>query len=219
MRVGPYGSVVPSDTASVDLATARRILRGDERAFRELFERFFPRLYRFALARVSGDHDAASEVVQQTLCKGMARLDTYRGEAALYTWFCQICRHTLIDYQRRTRRTEQLVQPLEDDAAIRAVLEAIAAPLEDQPEVQAWHADIRRLVQATLDVLPQRYGDVLEWKYVDGLPVADIAARLNIGPKAAESLLTRARAAFREAILAMVDIADPGHAPRADWSL
>jgi RNA polymerase sigma-70 factor (ECF subfamily) len=210
---------VPGDAASVDLTTARRILRGDERAFRELFERFFPRLYRFALARVSGDHDAASEVVQQTLCKGMARLDTYRGEAALYTWFCQICRHTLIDYQRQTRRTEQLVQPLEDDAAIRAVLEAIAAPLEDQPEVQAWHADIRRLVQATLDVLPQRYGDVLEWKYVDGLPVADIAARLNIGPKAAESLLTRARAAFREAILAMVDIADPGHAPRADWSL
>jgi RNA polymerase sigma-70 factor (ECF subfamily) len=210
---------VPGDAASVDLTTARRILRGDERAFRELFERFFPRLYRFALARVSGDHDAASEVVQQTLCKGMARLDTYRGEAALYTWFCQICRHTLIDYQRQTRRTEQLVQPLEDDAAIRAVLEAIAAPVEDQPEVQAWHADIRRLVQATLDVLPQRYGDVLEWKYVDGLPVADIAARLNIGPKAAESLLTRARAAFREAILAMVDIADPGHAPRADWSL
>lgn len=210
---------MPSDAASVDLATARRILRGDERAFRELFERFFPRLYRFVLARVSGDHDAASEVVQQTLCKGMARLDTYRGEAALYTWFCQICRHTLIDYQRQTRRAEQLVQPLEDDAAIRAVLEAIAAPIEDQPEVQAWHADIRRLVQATLDVLPQRYGDVLEWKYVDGLPVADIAARLNIGPKAAESLLTRARAAFREAILAMVDIADPGHAPHADWSL
>jgi RNA polymerase sigma-70 factor, ECF subfamily len=216
---GWYGSVVPGDTASVDLATARRILRGDERAFRELFEHFFPRLYRFAMARLDGDHDAASEVVQQTLCKGMARLDTYRGEAALYTWFCQICRHTLIDHQRRTRRSGQLVQPLEDDAAIRTVLEAIAAPIEAQPEVQAWHADIRRLVQATLDVLPQRYGDVLEWKYVDGLPVADIAARLDIGPKAAESLLSRARGAFREAILAMVDITDPRHAQRADWSL
>ena len=210
---------MPDDTASVDLATARQILRGDERAFRELFERFFPRLYRFALARVNGDHDSASDVVQQTLCKGMARLDTYRGEAALYTWFCQICRHILIDHQRRTRRTEQLIQPLEDDAAIRAVLESIAAPVAAQPEVQAWHADISRLVQATMDALPQRYGDVLEWKYVDGLPVADIAARLGIAPKAAESLLTRARAAFREAIVAMAQITDPGHARRADWSL
>ncbi|MGH8238712.1 MAG: RNA polymerase sigma factor, partial [Steroidobacteraceae bacterium] len=112
-----------------------------------------------------------------------------------------------------------VMHPLEDDPGIRAVLEAIAAPLEAQPEVQAWHADIRRLVQATMDVLPQRYGDVLEWKYVDGLPVADIAARLEIGPKAAESLLTRARGAFREAILAMVDMPDLRHAQRAGWSL
>ena len=208
-----------STLTHTDLLTARRILGGDERAFRALFDAYFPRLYRFALVRLEGDAEAAKEVVQQTFCKAIERLDSYRGEAALYTWFCQICRHTLIDHQRRTRRSEQLVRPLEDDAAIRAVLEAIAAPIEAQPEVQAWHADIRRLVQATLDVLPPRYGDVLEWKYVDGLPVADIAARLDIGPKAAESLLGRARGAFREAILAMVDIADPRHAQRADWSL
>ena len=210
---------MPSETASVDLAAARRILRGDERAFRELFDRFFPRLYRFALARVAGDHDVASEMAQQTLCKGIARIDTYRGEAGLYTWFCQICRHAIVDHQRRTQRTDRLMQPLEDDIGIRAVLEAIAAPLDAQPEVQAWHSDIRRLVQATMDALPQHYGDVLEWKYVDGLPVADIATRLGIGLKAAESLLTRARSAFREAILAMVDMPDSLHTRREDWSL
>jgi RNA polymerase sigma-70 factor (ECF subfamily) len=53
-------------------------------------------------------------------------------------------------------------------------------------------------VQATVDTLPDRYSDVLEWKYVDGLSVDEIAAQLNIGVKAAESLLTRAREAFRE---------------------
>ena len=45
---------------------------------------------------------------------------------------------------------------------------------------------------------------MLEWKYVDGLPVQEIAQRLAIGPKAAESLLTRAREAFRAAMLEMV---------------
>lgn len=210
---------MPSDSANIDLAVAQRILRGDERAFRDLFDRFFPRLYRFALAHVNGDHDRASEVVQQTLCKGMERLDTYRGEAALYTWFCQICRRTVIDQRRKTQRAGQVVQPLEDEPDIRAVLETVAAPLEEQPEVQAWRSDIRRLVQATLDVLPGRYGDVLEWKYVDGLPVVDIAVRLDIGVKAAESLLVRARSAFREAILAMIDLPDTGRAQRPDWSL
>lgn len=207
------------ESPNIDLALARRVLRGDERAFRELFERMFPRLYRFALVRLDGDHDAASDVVQQTLCKAMERLGTYRGEAALYTWFCQICRHTLIDYCRSHQRAHPYVKPLEDEPDVRAVLEAIAAPVESQPEVQAWRGDLRRLVQATIDALPERYGDVLEWKYVEGLSVAQIATRLEIGAKAAESLLTRARVAFREAMLAFAEVPHALRARPQDWSL
>lgn len=204
---------------SSDLLTVRRILKGDARAFRDLFDRFFPRLYRFALVRLDGDHDLASEVVQVTLCKGLARLDTYRGEAALYTWFCQICRHALVDQRRKAQRSERFVRPLEEEPDVRAVLEAFTAPVETQPEAQAWRSDIQRLVQATMDVLPDRYGDVLEWKYLDGLPVNEIAARLGLGPKAAESLLTRARTAFRDAIMAMAEIPDALRSRRQDWSL
>jgi DNA-directed RNA polymerase specialized sigma24 family protein len=54
-------------------------------------------------------------------------------------------------------------------------------------------------VQLTLDYLPARYGDALEWKYIEELSVGEIADRLGVGYKAAESLLTRARAAFRDA--------------------
>lgn len=204
---------------SPDLAIAQRILKGDERAFRDLFDQFFPRLYRFALVRLNGDHDLASEVAQQTICKGLDRLDSYRGEAALYTWLCQICRHTLIDHRRKTQRSERFERPLEDEPDIRAVLEAFAAPVEAQPDTQTWHRDIQRLVQATMDVLPDRYGDVLEWKYLDGLPVTEIAARLDLGPKAAESLLARARTAFRDAIMAMAEVPDALRSRRQDWSL
>jgi RNA polymerase sigma-70 factor, ECF subfamily len=210
---------VPSDPDNIDLAIARRMLRGDGQAFRRLFDSFFPRLYRFALVRLDGDHDAASEVAQQALCRGIERLDTYRGEAALYTWFCQICRHAIVDHCRRTQREAKALGPIDDHPGIRAVLETIAAPLDAQPEVQAWHSDIQRLVQATLDSLPQHYGDVLEWKYVDGLPVADIAARLGVGLKAAESLLGRARSAFRDAILSMGDIPEALRGQCQDWSL
>jgi RNA polymerase sigma-70 factor (ECF subfamily) len=101
---------VTGDSTNLDLAIAKRILRGDEQALREFFDRAFPRLYRFALSRLAGDHDAASEVVQQSFCKAMERLDTYRGEAALYTWLCQICRHTLIDFCRKTHRADRFVR-------------------------------------------------------------------------------------------------------------
>ena len=183
-----------------DRAIAKRLLDGDEAAFREFFDSFFPRLYRFALVRLDGNPDDASEVVQQTFCKAFERMDSYRGEASLYGWMCQICRNTVIDLGRRKQREFQRVTLLEEERTIQGILESLSAPESDEPETYAWRADMMRLIQATLDCLPGHYGDVLEWKYVDGLSVKEIAERMAVGPKAAESLLTRARIAFREAI-------------------
>jgi RNA polymerase sigma-70 factor (ECF subfamily) len=138
--------------------------------------------------------------VQQTFCKAIERLDTYRGEAALYTWFCQICRNVVADHYRRNSRGGSRVVLLEDLPDARAILESFAAPAADEPETGAMREQVHRLVEATLDALPGRYGEALEWKYIDGLSVREIAGRLALGEKATESLLTRARESFREAI-------------------
>jgi RNA polymerase sigma-70 factor (ECF subfamily) len=187
----------------LELATARKILRGDQAAFRRVFDEYFPRLYRFALARLNGDAEEAGEIVQQTFCRAIERLDTYRGEAALYTWFCQICNNLVMDYYRRQGREKRRVVFIEDSPEIQAILTALTDPDGERGEADLVRRDVTRLVQATLDHLPAHYGDVLEWKYVDELPVAEIANRLTVSVKAAESLLGRARQAFRDALLAM----------------
>ncbi len=197
-----------ADESHADRALARRILGGDEAAFRELFDRFFPRLYRFALVRVDGDRDTAQDVVQQTFCNAIERLDSYRGEAALYTWYCQICRNVITDHYRRRQRGNERVVLLEDQPNVRAILDALAGPSGDEPETGVWRQQIHRVVEATLDALPGRYGEILEWKYLDGESVDEIARRLEIGPKAAESLLTRARVAFRTAISEVAGVSD-----------
>lgn len=197
-----------SNITHVDLALARRVTAGDEAAFRALFDSFFPRIYRFAIARLGGNTDAADEVVQLTFCKAVERLATYRGEASLYTWFCQICRNTLVDYWRERERDMASVSLLEDRPDLRAVLESLEAPALEQPDAILWQQDLRRLVQATVDALPEHYGNVLEWKYIDGLSVAEIAGQLGVGVKAAESLLTRARNAFREVIVTLAAAPD-----------
>ena len=196
-----------TDLVHVDRAVARRILGGDEGAFQDLFDRYFPRLYRFVLARVGHDPDTARDIVQQTFCNAIGQLDSYRGEAALYTWFCQICRNVLTDHFRSKGRVGN-VTLLEDHPNARAILESLAAPVSDEPETGVWRDQVHRIVEATLDSLPGRYGEVLEWKYIDGLSVAEIASRLDVGAKAAESLLTRARAAFRDAIVELFGAAD-----------
>ncbi len=192
-----------------DKAIAKRLLRGDQRAFKALFDDFFPKLYRFALARLDGDEDEARDVAQETFCKAFERLDSYRGEASLYGWMCQICRNAIVDRGRRLARRPQHVTLLEDETAIRSILEFLAGPTREEPEALARRGELLRLIQATLDCLPSRYGDVLEWKYVDGLSVAEIAGRLSVSPKAAESALTRARNAFREAMQAIGGALDP----------
>jgi len=188
--------------------TVRRLLDGDEKAFRELFDSYFPKLYRYALARLDGQHDEAVEVVQETFCKAFERLGSFRGEGSLYGWMCRILRNTIMDLYRRRGRELPRVTLLEDKDGVRQILDTLAASELEEPETLAARSDVVRLIQATMDRLPGHYGDVLEWKYVDGLSVKAIAKRLDVGPKAAESLLTRARAAFRRAMEAVADSAD-----------
>jgi RNA polymerase sigma-70 factor, ECF subfamily len=194
-----------------DRAIARRILGGDEAAFRELFDNYFPRIYRFALARLDGNRSEARELAQVTFCRAFERLDSYRGEASLFAWFCQICRNAIIDSARSRQRFAAHTPLQENDAGMQDLLEALSAPEDQQPEHFVWRADMMRLIQAALDHLPARYGDILEWKYLDGLSVEDIASRLAISPKAAESALTRARHAFRESIVTINGSLDFGY--------
>jgi RNA polymerase sigma-70 factor (ECF subfamily) len=186
---------------SQDLALARRLVTGEARAFAAFFDEYFPRLYRFALARLRSDADAAEEATQRTLCRAVRKFELYRGEASLLTWLCQICRHEMADMLEAQAR-QQARPPTalrEESPEIRARLESLPADEGSDPVALAARTDRQRLVQATLDHLPCRYGDALEWKYIEGVPVEEIARRLEVTPLAAESLLARARRAFRNA--------------------
>jgi len=176
------------------------MLAGEERAFNAFFNEFFPRVYRFVLPRLGGDADAAKEVVQATLVKAMRNLQGFRGDAALFSWVCQIGRHQIADYLRARKRYANRVVPIEDSPDLLAALESVAAPESDEPQQRYSHEETRRLVQSVLDRLPGRYGDVLEWKYIEGRSVEEIGELLGVGHTAAQSMLARARTAFREAL-------------------
>ncbi len=190
------------DMLHADKKLVDRLLEGDEKAFTAFFDNHFPRLFRFALPRVNKDHDLAEEVVQAALCKAITKLKSYRGEAALFTWLCTFCRHEISALVRQDRRIDRSVDVLEDDPDIRAALESLSAI--GDPDTDFQQSEIARLVKVTLDHIPSLYGDVLEWKYIHGLSVKEIARRIGRGPKAAESLLTRAREAFRDGFCTLV---------------
>jgi len=187
-----------------DRALAREVAGGDAGAFDRFFREYFPRLFRFALARAGDDPALAEEVVQRTMCIVVRKMHSYRGEALLFTWLCQICRNELNAVYRQHGADLRADVPIDDHPAVQAALESMIG--EDfRPDSVRHREELAGFVRATLDYLPDNYATALEMKYIHGCTVAEIAHRLGVGDKAAESVLSRARAAFREGFRSLWD--------------
>jgi len=176
----------------------RGLLRGDRRAFEQFFNEYYPKLYRFVKRRMPRDAATAEDIAQGTLCRALESLRSYRGEAALFTWLCTLCRREMSARWDETRAWSTAPRLAEDDPAIRAALESLLAREQWDPLSAADREQVRNSILTTLDYLPAPYGDILEWKYLRDMSMGEIASRLGRSPKAVESLLTRAREAFRE---------------------
>lgn len=193
----PVGDIEP------DKQLVERLLHGEEKAFRLFFDEYFARLYRFALRRLDGDEDATKDVVQITMTKAVQKLDTWRGDATLYTWLCQICRNGIADHVRAQKRFRSRLVLVEDDPGARSVVDNTPAPDTDAPASRLELDEVSEVVQTMLDALPNHYGKALELKYIEGLSVEEIGERLEVGATAAQSLLARARTAFRRRLNVM----------------
>ncbi|NNF40246.1 MAG: RNA polymerase sigma factor [Woeseiaceae bacterium] len=188
-----------------DKKLVKQMLASDERAFDRFFDENFARLYRFALTRLSDDPDAAREVAQLSLTKAIRKLHTYRAESALFTWLCSICRNETSDWLARQGRYREHIVLTEDFPEIQAAVDSLQSPDQMSPERHYRRVEVLRLIQVALDRLPARYGDALEWKYIEGHSVKEISERLDIGTEATQSLLARARKAFADAYSSLTE--------------
>ena len=188
-----------------DRSLAAKVAAGDQTAFDAFFKEYFPRLFRFTLTRVDNNEELAEDIVQRTMCIVVRKMGSFRGEALLFTWLCQICRNetNAVFRQRKMEMREDV--PIEDHPGVQAALESAAAD-DGRPESAIRREEIANFVRVTLEHLPSKYAKALELKYVQGYSVKEIAATLNVGEKAAESILTRSRVAFKERFRAIWDI-------------
>lgn len=181
-----------------DKRLVKQLLANDEQAFDRFFSENFARLYRFALTRLPDDPEGTREVVQIAMTKAIRKLHTYRGESALFTWLCAITRNEMSDWLAKQGRYRKHVVLTEDYPEIQAAVDSFQAPASDDPEKEFQRTELVRLIQVALDRLPPKYGNVLEWKYIEGYSVSEIAAKLDLGNEATQSLIARAKRAFSD---------------------
>jgi RNA polymerase sigma-70 factor (ECF subfamily) len=180
-----------------DRQLVARMRAGEQSAFDRFFGAYAQRLAAFIARRSTLDPAGVEDMVQATLIKAIRNLDSFRGEAALFTWLCTIGRHELASAHRKSAR-QPIHESIDAEGLARDVLIEMRAPAESEPPHELELAAHRSAVTQTLNRLPERYARVLEWKYGDGFSVEEIAGMLGLTPAAAQSLLARARKEFKD---------------------
>ncbi|MEO5651405.1 MAG: RNA polymerase sigma factor SigM [Marmoricola sp.] len=167
-------------------------LAGDPTAFGTLFARHRDRLWAVAL-RTTGNPEDAADALQDGLISAFRRAETFRGEAAVTTWLHRIVVNASLDRLRRNK--VRSVDPLPDDLDEQAARGAVLAEPDaaGDPEAHALAGDRRERVLAALDELPPDQRAALVLVDMEGYPVAEAAAILEIPDGTVKSRCARGR--------------------------
>jgi RNA polymerase sigma-70 factor (ECF subfamily) len=155
--------------------------RGDEEAFRVLFDTHKDRVYSIAL-RYAGDSATAMDIAQDTFLKLLSNIRQFRGESTFESWLYRMVVNSCLDHHRKRRR----FLPLLDEA-----LDVFRAPRES-----ALHDMLREeqqeRVQQVVAQLPEEQRMVVVLRYTDGLSYEEIADLLGCRRGTVASRLNRA---------------------------
>lgn len=135
--------------------------------------------------------EEVEEILQDTFLSAFDSLPLYRGESSVSTWLISIARHEVADFYRKRyiRQAVEKTAPLFENMMSEIM----------SPEFVMEKKKIERRFFATYRGLSRQYQDILSYRYELSMSVKEIAERMDLSFKATESLLYRARLAFREA--------------------
>jgi RNA polymerase sigma-70 factor, ECF subfamily len=198
--------------STFDDAWRQRALAGEPAAVHALADMALPPLYHFCLYRVGRDRHLCEEVVQETLVRALRELARYepaRAGGNIFPWLTGLARNEISRVLARRRQTVSLDELW---ARMDRELTALYERLEAEPfsEEVLRRDETRELVNATMAQLPPQYREALEAKYVNGSSVRDLAELWRTTEKAVESLLVRARKAFRATFLTLCQTLNAG---------
>jgi len=162
------------------------VAAGDDAAWRAWYEAEYAPLEAYVLWRCGSLRDLADDVLQDTWLTAVRRIRRFDPAAgSFHGWLCGIAGNVIRNHQRSRRRRSARQEPLNGE------LGRVDAGAIDRERSER--------IAAALAQLPERYETVLRMKYLERRTVAEIANECGETEKAIESLLSRARSAFREA--------------------
>jgi RNA polymerase sigma-70 factor (ECF subfamily) len=154
-------------------------------------------LYRVARAILRNDSEA-EDVMQDAYVRAYEHLDQFAGRAKFATWLTRIAVHEALARQRRANRYQEL-EPMSEREGDPMDRFASLAP---DPEQQASNSEVRRLLEESVEKLPDAYRTIFILRDIEDMSTTDAADVLEITEENVKVRLHRARALLRKSLYA-----------------
>jgi RNA polymerase sigma-70 factor (ECF subfamily) len=185
--------VVAGVRASAQLGElTRRMAAGDEAAFREFYDAYSGRLWRYLLVMTAGNEDSAREALQATLIRVARHIKTFHDEAVFWSWLTVLARSAYCDDTRKHRRYFSFLDRFTRHADV------VESKSDGENADEQLSASLERHIAA----LTPEEQKLIEQKYFARRSVRDLAAEFQTTEKAIESRLSRIRHKLKSAVLA-----------------
>ena len=198
MKTQPTSADIPE----ADLvATAAR---GDARAFERLMRQYNRTMFRTARAILRDDAEA-EDALQEAYMQAYRSLGSFRADARFSTWLARIVvNESLMRLRKQSRRAS--IVPIQAAAPVDEV-EQVSDDAMERPDSSAARAEMRRLLEAQIDHLPDAYRTVFMLRAVEEMSVEETAAVLGIPEATVRTRFFRARSLLREGLAQKIDLA------------
>lgn len=188
-----------------DAELAARAASGDATAFESIMRQHNRLLFRTARSILKSDAEA-EDALQDAYLRAWRAMGSFRADAKLSTWLVRIVINEALG---RVRQRHAQVIPL--DAAMNSTepetQASFTADPDRQPERVAMRAEIRRLMEARIDLLPDAFRSVFMLRAVQEMDVEEVAQALGIPEATVRTRYFRARSLLREGLASDIDMA------------
>ncbi len=171
-----------------ELKLIKQAQAGESEAFGSIYDYYLPKIYRFVLLKVS-EKEEAEDITHQVFLKAWTSLDSYKHRNLPFSsWLYKIAKNAIIDHYRRNRLTLNIED--EETNEVLIVKNDILSELDlksDIAEIYKCLAELKNIEQ-----------EVVMMRFVDDLPIKEVAAALQKSEGAVKLIQHRAINALKE---------------------
>jgi RNA polymerase sigma factor (sigma-70 family) len=178
------------ESRSEDSALIGRALKGDQRAFRKIRQKYYEAIFKL-VSRMIHNKEEVEDLTQEAFIKAFSSLASFNEEYAFSTWLYKIATNNAIDFIRKRKlQTFSINKPIESDESDYSFELPDTDPEPDESLIAAQR---KKMLDDALNALPAKYRQVMLMRHVDEKEYSEIAKTLKLPLGTVKAHIFRAR--------------------------